>query len=175
MAYWLFAAVVGLLAAMSCSLWLMWREEREQSETDIIFNLARRFEDIDLQKDFPNLVRSATTELPGVRRALLADVARKYGRTVEEIEAALLSDTGTNSIDAAMKASTGSSSVEDALLAMLTATRNPFRLRVRHWVLQSREQPLLRIVESALLVMAFVLVLAAIALIALGLRSAWSR
>lgn len=96
MAYWLFTAVVGLFAAAACSVWLMWRQERELSETNFIYNVARRFEaNTDLQKDFPNVVRSMTTEVPKARRALLADVARKYGRPVEELEAALLADTGT--------------------------------------------------------------------------------
>lgn len=165
------AGIVMLVGAAAWAFWLSYREEKVLSETMLVFNLARNVEaSADLGEKFPHVARVAEDELPSVRRALLADVARKYGRTAEALEAALLADTGARSLDEALQSRTGSSSVEDTLLAVLVETRDPVRLLARRVVRRSRDQRWLRSLESLLLPMAIVLTVVALALLAASVR-----
>ncbi len=167
----IFAGVTVLFALGAWVFWWAWREEKALSEAVLLFNLARNVQaGADLRETLPGLARVAAAELPAVRRVLLADVARKYRRTPEALEAALLADTGSSSLEEALQARMGSSSVEDTLLALLTDTRDPFRLLARRLVRKSREERWLRSVESLLLPMAIVLTLVAVALLALSVR-----
>ncbi len=168
----IFASVATILAVAVWAFWFSCRAERMLNETMLVFNLVRNVDaGADAREAFPNVARLAKAELPGVRRALIADVARKFGRTPEALEEALLADTGARSLDEALQSSAGSSTVEDTLLGVLVATRDPVRLLARRVVARSRHERWLRLLEKFVLPLAIVATLVALTLLAASARA----
>jgi hypothetical protein len=163
------AGIVTLVTVAAWAFLLSFRKEKTLSETMLVFNLAHNVEaSSDLREKLPNVARVAQDELPSVRRALIEDVAQKYGQTPEALEAAILADTGAHSLDEALR---GSSSVEDMLLA---ETQDPIRLFARRVVQKSREQRWIRSLASLFLPATIILTLVALALLGTCLRVYWS-
>jgi hypothetical protein len=172
MAQLIFASVATIFSVAVWAFWFSCRAERTLNETILVFNLARNVDvSPNARQAFPNVARLAKDELPGVRRALIADVARKVGRTPEAIEEALLADTGSRSLDEALQSSAGSSTVENTLLGVLVATRDPVRLLARRVVARSRHERWLRLVEKLILPLAIFATLVALTLLAASARA----
>ena len=137
----LILAAAIVLFALVRLIYLAWRLEKDLSESLFLHNFARNLLANPEARNSLSKTAAWTIEaLPQIRKALLEDVARKSHRTVDELEKALLANTGASSIEDALQAPMGDLSVEDTLLRILFTARDPFRLAARWWIQKSRRR-----------------------------------